>query len=252
MSNKNPKAKRLADAYRLRYAEALNVMREDSDLAEELAEELEISRAEATRRIEEQYAAARQRADERPVSFRTALAEIRSEQSLNIQFEALAKAAPSVEEMLREEIPALCQRLIGEMIEVPGEDDLYVPGPKFNEVELPRDVVDEISIHNIDLDLDTLVWNRADVYEGDAHVGTAEVRAQVTLDGFMFKHDTYGDHDVEVWTFDWNDQMSYVGFVREVVLEFEVTVRPGMAIDNIEFAAATDGRAPVNPHSISG
>ncbi|WP_422747188.1 hypothetical protein [Micromonospora sp. WMMD1219] len=51
----------------------------------------------------------------------------------------------------------------------------------------------------------------------------------------MSKHDTFGDHDVKAWTFDWNDQMSYVGFVREVVLEFEVTVRPGMAVDNIEF-----------------
>ncbi|MEU5553627.1 hypothetical protein ABZ738_28040 [Micromonospora sp. NPDC047793] len=240
MSNKNPKAKRLAAAYGLRYAEALNVMREDSDLTEELAIELEISRAEAERRIEEQYAAARQRADESAVSFRTALAEIRSEQASNFMFEALAKAAPSVKEMLRAEIASLCKGLAGEMVEVPGEDDLYVPGLNFSDVELPRDLVDEISVQNVEPDLDTLDWNPAEAYEGGTEVGTAEIRARVTLDGFMFKHDTYGDRGVEIWTFDWNERKSYIGFEREVVLEFEVTVQPGMSIDNLELVGAKD------------
>lgn len=61
----------------------------------------------------------------------------------------------------------------------------------------------------------------------------------------MQQHDTYGDHDVEVWTFDWNERMSYVGVDREVVLEFEVTVQAGMSIDNIELVAARDEQALV-------
>ncbi|MFE0527152.1 hypothetical protein ACFW0V_06095 [Micromonospora parva] len=248
MSDKNPKGRRLAAAYGLRYAEALNVMREDSDLVEELAEELEISRAEAERRIGAQYAAARQRADERGVSFRTALAEIRAEQSRRNQHEALAKAESSIEDLLREAIQSHCHnQMAGEPVEVEGEDNLHVPGLNFNQVDLPRDRVDEIGVQAIDPDFDTLVWNSAEVYDGTTEVGTAEVRASVTFDGFMLKSAVYGAHEIAVTDFDWNDHVSYVGFEREVVLEFHVTVQDG-SIDSIEFMGATEGQPVPDPH----
>ncbi|SCF49487.1 hypothetical protein GA0070216_1358 [Micromonospora matsumotoense] len=250
MSNKNPKAKRLAAAYGLRYAEALGVIREDSDLTEELAEELEISRAEAERRIEEQYAAARQRADEQGVSFRTALAEIRAEQFRRIQHEALAKAEPSIEDLLREAIQSHCNnQMAGEPIEVEGEgeDNLHVSGLNFNEVELPRERVDEIGVQAIDPDFDTLIWDSAEAYDGTTEVGTAEVRASVTFDGFMLKAATYGEHEVTVTDFDWNDHVSYVGFEREVVLTFQVTVQD-RSIDSIEFMGATEGQPVPDVH----
>ncbi|MGC4886722.1 hypothetical protein [Micromonospora sp. DT227] len=248
--SKNPKASRLAATYRLRYAEALAVIREDSGLAHAMATKRGISLAEAERQIHKQYAEARERADRDEVSFRTALAEVRSELEISHEVDELTNTTPSMEELLREMLPQTCDGLVGEQIEVPGEDNYHVPGLDFAEVELPRNV-DEISLSAVDLDLDTLVWTPAERYEDGTQVGTAEVNAHVTLDGFMAKYDTYGDHDVEIWTFDWNDHMSYVGFGRDVVLEFQVTAPVTGAIDNLALVGARETRRLLGPHHLS-
>lgn len=241
--SKNPRAKSLAAQFNLPYSAALGILRSESELAEELADHENTSIQSAMAKLAADYPMVKARADQDGASFRKTLDRVRDEQARQRRFSAAAASFPTVDHLLREAIQSFCNDVSGEQIEVEGQDDLHVPGLNFKEVDLPRDVVDEISVQAIDLDLDTLVWNCAEVYEGGTEVGTAEIRATVTLDGFMFKSDTYGNDEVGVLEFDWNDQKSYVGFDREVVLEFEATVQPGLSVDNIEFVAATDGQA---------
>lgn len=251
MSNKNPKAKRLAAAYRLRYAEALNVMREDSDLAEQMADEQNISFAEANRRIEGEYAQARQRADEQGVSFRTALAWIRSGQALQHQFASLAASFPTVEELLRRELVGACDKLTDEPVHRDGDDNYEVHGLNFDGVHLP-DYVDETEIDVATPDLDTLVWDETEELDGTTCLGTVRVHADVSFAGFMYRGDTYAhEGEITVLEADWNERTSRVWFRRPVILEFEARVELGAESAELEFVSAITDEYPVGPHSIA-
>ncbi|MFI7578435.1 hypothetical protein [Micromonospora sp. NPDC049497] len=244
MSNKNPKATRLAAAYRLRYTEALGVMRQDSDLAEQMADDLNISIAEANRRIEGQYAEARRRADEERVSFRAALADVRSGQALQNQFASLAAALPSVEDLLRRELVSVCDRLVDEPVHRDGDDYFEVHGLNFDDVHVPY-YVDQVEIDEAMPDLDSLDWDEAEELDDTTYLGTVRVHADVSFTGFMHRGEAYShEGEITILQADWNERTSRVSFQRSVVLEFEARIEIGAESAELEFVSAiTDEHA---------
>ncbi|MEU1762873.1 hypothetical protein [Micromonospora sp. NPDC005652] len=244
MSSKNPKAKRLAATYRLRYTEAVGVMRQDSDLAEQMTDDLNISIAEAKRRIEGQYAEARRRADEDGVSFRTALANLRSGQALQNQFAGLAASLPSVEDLLRQELVLVCDRLVDEPVHRDGVDNFEVHGLNFDDVHMPH-YVDEIEIEEAIPDLDSLNWDEAEELDGTTYLGTVRVHADISFTGFMHRGEAYShEGEITILQADWNERTSRVSFQRSVILEFEARVEIGAESVELEFVSAiTDEHA---------
>ncbi|MGN9812565.1 hypothetical protein ACTMSW_24830 [Micromonospora sp. BQ11] len=248
--SKNPQAKRLAQSFDISYSEALGVIRDESELAEELADHENTSIRAAMEKLAADYPMVRARAAQDGVSFRTALDRIRDEQARQRRFGDAAASFPTVEQLLRKALVGACDDLTDEPVHRDGEDDLEVHGLHFDEVDLP-DHVDDIEIDVVTPDLDTMIWDEAEELEGETYVGTVKVRAEVSFSGFMHRGDTYAhEGEITVIVPDWNERTSQVSLHRQVILEFNATVIPGAESVELEFVSAMTDEFPPDPHSI--
>lgn len=160
--------------------------------------------------------------------------------------EASEPGAWDFDTLLREAVEDACMKLLGGEVDIDLDADRPAGGPNFREVTIPRGM-EGVSIESIEPDLDSIDWTPARGYEADTWVGTVQLYASVTLEGFMYKSDLYGEENVTVYKFDWNDHMSHVGFSTEVRLVFSVT-----AIENtepfVELETVSDRYLPNDAH----
>lgn len=249
--SKNPQAKRLASSFDLSYSEALGVIRNESELAEELADHENTSIRAAMVQLAADYPIVRARAAQDGVSFRTALDRVRDEQARQRRFGDAAASFPTVEQLLRKALVGACDDLTDESVHRDGEDNFEVRGLDFDDVDLP-DYVDEVEIDVVTPDLDTLVWDEAEELEGETYIGTVKVHAEVSFSGFMHRGDTYAhEGEITVIVPDWNERTSQVSLRRQVILRFNATVIPGAESVELEFVSATTDEFPPDPHSIT-
>jgi hypothetical protein len=192
---------------------------------------------------------ARQHADQYQVSYPEA-----EQYVVNADLTASTPALPSFTQLLRDAVEAACMELAYQ--EVAFETDgRPTGGLPFEDVPLPHDTVDNISVEFVEPDLDTLTWSIDEVFEGGTQVGTIELTANVSFDGYVHKSVGYylqdeHDKDIYVVDIDWNDQMSRVSFARPVALTFHGMLERDLpAINSLEFVAASDaGRSLPDPH----
>lgn len=248
--SKNPQAKRLAKSFDISYSEALGVVRDESELAEELADHENTSIRAAMEKLAADYPMVKARAVQEGVSFRTALDRVRDEQARQRRFGDAAASFPTVEDLLRKALVGACDDLTDQPVHRDGDDDYEVYGLDFDDVHLP-DYVEELEVDVATPDLDRMVWDEAEEYEGDTHVGTVKVHAEVSFYGFMYRGDTYAhEREITVIVPDWNERTSQVSLRRHVILEFNATVIPGAEAVELEFVSATTDEFPPDPHSI--
>ncbi|MFG1872170.1 hypothetical protein [Micromonospora arborensis] len=250
--SKNPQAKQLTSRYDLSYAEALAVVRDESELAEEIADHENTSIRLAMEKLAADYPMVKARAVQDGVSFRTALDRVRDEQARQRRFDNAAASFPTVEQLLRKALVGACDDLTDEAVHRDGEDNYEVHGLDFDGVDLPY-YVEEVEVDVATPDLDTMIWNQHEELEAETYIGTVEVHAEVSFAGFMYRGDTYAHEDeISVIVPDWNERTSQVSFRRQVILEFNATVVPGAESVELEFISATADELPVDPHSVAG
>ncbi|MEJ3743183.1 hypothetical protein WEI85_07840 [Actinomycetes bacterium KLBMP 9797] len=249
--SKNGEAKRLASDLDIPYVEALRVVREDFEDAEQLADEMGLPSAEARRQVMVDHQPAKRLADELGISFGDALRRVRDARALQYRMREIAESIPSMDALLRRAIDGACAQMATEPVARDDDvEDFRTDGLDFDQVDLPHHVVDDIGIDAIAPNLDTMVWNSAETYEDGTEVGTLEVQATVSFDGYIHKSDVYLHDDIPVLDFDWNDHMARVGFDRDVVLEWQGTVRPDAEEVELELEAISELEPAPNPHSV--
>jgi predicted nucleic acid-binding protein len=109
--------------------------------------------------------------------------------------------------------------------------------------------VESVSISGVEPQEGSISWQIYDSYEGGDLLVRAELRASVTLDGFVMKADIgFLPEDVKVLDGDWNDHMAWVGFAREMELSFHLRVNPDSeSVDDVELESAVALSADSDP-----
>ncbi|TWJ25089.1 hypothetical protein [Micromonospora endolithica] len=146
--SKNPQAKRLAESFDISYSEALGVVRDESELAEEMADHENISIRAAIEKLAADYPMVKARAIQEDGSFRTALDRVRDEQARQRRFSSAAAWFPTVRDLLRKALVGACDDLTDQPVHRDGDDNYEVHGLDFDGVHLP----DQTAGHPTSLD----------------------------------------------------------------------------------------------------
>jgi hypothetical protein len=125
-------------------------------------------------------------------------------------------------------------KLVGSSI-----DDLLderVSGIPFGDVDIPRELQNP-ALYSVDARIDDAQVDESEIYDDDLVLFHVAVPADVTIDGYAHKSDTYDD-TLEIMVFDWNDHMSWVYVTREVRLIFSVLYTSDGSVESVEFSGA--------------
>lgn len=108
--------------------------------------------------------------------------------------------------------------------------------------EDPREVA------SIDFDFVTLACEPS---SGDWAEFTATVEAEVTLDGFAYKSDIYGDEPIEIQDADWNDHYMHVLEHHSAELTFQLVLgTDGITIEECWLAHSREGVSASEPELV--
>lgn len=126
-----------------------------------------------------------------------------TDQNVDDEFEAVDKR-PTRDELLRNNVEAACESLIGEDIGSSYEG----PGPMFEHEILD---VENATVTAVTPDLSTMLVDVHERFEGETVIGDITLQAEVTYDGYVAKANA--DDDDRPWTVaaaDWNDHYALV------------------------------------------
>lgn len=123
--------------------------------AVKLAQELGISYVEALRRVRQQY----------------------------LEMLALEELFPEPEDLLPDAIESRCKGLVGNTVWHPSGSNLR-GAIRFDEVDLPYDVLDAIFVSDVVPDLDEARWWPTGGFDEGEKFGDVDVTAEVTLTGY--------------------------------------------------------------------
>jgi len=137
--------------------------------------------------------------------------------------------SPSAFDLVGDAVESACDELVGE--DLPDEEwaisgHSYVESPTF---------------YSVSPDLSTLDWQIVEEFEGGTLVGTATVRAEVSVDGYASKSDAYLETgEIVILDGDYNDHSSWVATTVSADLEFNLTLTPDAeSVENVEYIGIT-------------
>ncbi|MEV5552418.1 PIN domain-containing protein [Nonomuraea wenchangensis] len=132
---------------------------------------------------------------------------------------------PALRENLRDAIQAACNQFTGEEVEDPYSVEKYSTGLPLGSEGFPP--MESVTVQAVEPDLDTIaLQDPYDSYESGEVIARVTVQASVSMDGFMFKSDYYGEYSdvVNLHDGDWNDSMVWVYTEHSAILTFDATV----------------------------
>ncbi|MEO6703256.1 MAG: hypothetical protein ABIP57_17440, partial [Jatrophihabitantaceae bacterium] len=136
---------------------------------------------------------------------------------------------PSTVDLVRDAVESACDDLVG--VELP-DDEWAASGHAY--LESP-------TFYGVSPDLSTLDWQIAEEFEGGTLVGTATVRAEVSVDGYASKSDAYLETgELVIIEGDYNDHTSWVATTISADIEFNLTLTPDAeSVENVEYLGVT-------------
>jgi hypothetical protein len=157
---------------------------------------------------------------------------------------------PSMDQIVKGAVLRALERLANEEVET---ENVATSGLDFTDLDIPSEL-EGLTIDVVEPDESSLTWQTYETYDDSTLLIQAEVEADISLDGFVYKSDAYSlteNGKIQVLDWDWNRHMAHVVTSTQARLTFRVRLEKGTdSAEECEF----EGAQRVNeddPHSLS-